>query len=271
MPSTVERALADALSLTHPDVAWSLPEILPSASDLRTAMSVLQAEAAPATPKHVTWCLAKLMMAFEPNVKSSAEETKLRAAVWLEACGDLGDVLWSKATLAAIQGSKWMPKPAEFRKLVERELDTRTKRLNRCKAMLAGHGAPASANAPAFVPDSRETILRTTLKWAKARGDTAKAARYERELAQLENRESEAWASEAAANEGEKINMPSDERPDAPVPLSASMQARTLRSTAQFHRAAGREKYADQLARQADALMPMQRTDIPGAEHGEAA
>jgi len=54
-------------------------------------MSVLDAESAPATPKHVTACLAKLMVAFEPNVKSSTEETRLRAAVWLESCGDIGD------------------------------------------------------------------------------------------------------------------------------------------------------------------------------------
>ena len=140
MPNSVERALADSLSLEHPDVPWQLPAALPVLSDLRAGIAILEAQAAPVSQKHAAWCLAKLVMAFEPNTKLTAEETRLRLAVWIEANGDLGDALWSEATLAAIQGSKWMPKPGEFRALVEVKLAARAKRMKRCQAMMAAHG-----------------------------------------------------------------------------------------------------------------------------------
>lgn len=140
LPNSVERALADSLSLEHPDVPWQLPAALPLLSDLRAGIAILEVHAAPVSQKHAAWCLAKLVMAFEPNTKLTAEETRLRLSVWLEANGDMGDALWSEATLAAIQGSKWMPKPGEFRALVEVKLAARAKRMKRCQAMMAAHG-----------------------------------------------------------------------------------------------------------------------------------
>lgn len=140
MPNSVERALADSLSLEHPDVPWQLPAALPLLTDLKAGIATLEAQAAPVQQKHATWCLAKLVLAFEPNTKLTGEETRLRLNVWLEANADLGDALWSEATLAAIQSLKWMPKPAEFRGLVEAKLAARAKRMKRCHAMLAAHG-----------------------------------------------------------------------------------------------------------------------------------
>lgn len=140
MPNSVERALADSLSLEHPDVPWQLPAALPVLADLKAGIATLEAQAAPVQQKHATWCLAKLVLAFEPNTKLTGEETRLRLNVWLEANADLGDALWSEATLAAIQSLKWMPKPAEFRGLVEAKLAARAKRMKRCQAMLAAHG-----------------------------------------------------------------------------------------------------------------------------------
>lgn len=247
MPSSVERALADALSLEHPDIAWSPPANLPSASDLQASLRILDAQAAPATLKHVTWCLAKLMMAFEPNVKSSGEETKLRAAVWLEACGDLGDELWSKATLAAIQSSKWMPKPAEFRKFVERELETRAKNLKRCKAMLAAHGS-TNPDKP-FEPASEESRLQQLRDSLRKIGKDSRAAVYERELARREGREPEAWVT----NPDEKSDNPVDRGPPPP-PLSPGMQQRTLRSLAKAYRAKGYTTQAERLEFDADII-----------------
>lgn len=160
---------------------WTPPAVPPATSDLRAALQILEAQSAPATPKHVAWCLAKLMMAFEPATKLSGEETRLRAAVWLEACGDLGDALWSQATLAAIQSSKWMPKPAEFRALVERQLTERAKRLQRCRAMLDGtREPPKPAEVPIPTRLGRLEHLRSTYA---SFGRTADVERIQREIA----------------------------------------------------------------------------------------
>lgn len=180
LPNSVERALADSLSLEHPDVPWAPPEVPPPTADLRAALQILEAQMAPATPKHVAWCLAKLMMAFEPSTKLGPDETKLRAAVWLEACGDLGDALWSKATMAAIQSSKWMPKPAEFRALVDKQLAERAKRLQRCRAMLDGSRPAAPVEQP--IPTRIGRLMHTRSIYERM-GRTMDVERLDREIA----------------------------------------------------------------------------------------
>ncbi len=202
MPTSVERALADALALDHPDAPWTPPTKLPGLGDLRSAMSTLNLECAQATAKHVTWCLAKLMMAFEPNVKSSAEETKLRAAVWLESCGDLGDALWSKATLEAIRSTKWMPKPSEFRAFVATELADRAKKLERCRVMLASASSAAAPKSDAPIREAPIKRLKRIL--AEQRADPTVSdsdrlfnmANTERALALQERRLMEPWAEQ---------------------------------------------------------------------------
>jgi hypothetical protein len=192
LPRSVERALADSLSLGHPDVPWTPPPTLPPAAELRLALEILDGQDQTGE-RHAGFCLAKLVMAFEPNTRLTAEQTRLRLAVWLEANGDLGDALWSAATLAAIQGSQWMPKPSEFRKLVQGKLEERQRRKERCRAMLdaqAGKGPKRFQREPEPV---RVRGLRDTFRRF---GNIAKAALYERELAALETREPEAWAVE---------------------------------------------------------------------------
>ncbi len=195
MPRSIERALADSLSLGHPDVPWTPPATLPSAAELRLALEILDGQGQ-TDERHAGFCLAKLVMAFEPNTKLTAEQTRLRLAVWLEANGDLGDELWSIATLAAIQGSQWMPKPAEFRKLVQARFDERQRRRERCRAMLDAQGGKGPKPfqrepEPVRVRASRDAFRRV--------GNIAKAALYERRLAEIETRAPEAWAVDAAA------------------------------------------------------------------------
>lgn len=264
LPESVRRLLADPYSLGDDVPPWNPPAVPPDSSSLRAAAVQLQQGLLPASPGHMQWCLNKLFVL--PTREGTAVKAAFQADNFIDACGHFPDDLWTAGTLELLQTMTFRPSPAELFKTVSAKHAERQRMIERVKVMLGGKAAERPA---VFVPDSREVILRTTLKWARKRGDAAKAARYERELAQLENREPEAWASETTAETG--IPVSTNERPDAPVPLSASMQARTLRSTAQFHRAAGRERYADQLDRQADALMPMQRTDIPEVEHGEAA
>lgn len=222
MPNSVERALADSLSLEHPDVPWQLPAALPLLADLKAGIATLEAQAAPVQQKHAAWCLAKLVMAFEPNTKLTAEETRLRLAVWLEANADLGDALWGEATLAAIQSSKWMPKPGEFRAFVAPKLAERAKRMTRCRAMLAAHG---HGTAPAEKP------IETRLgRMEHTRSIYARMNRH---------RDVERIDREIAAEKGEpvppvSIDMPMrDERPLF-VPSTTPTAQRTAQLAAQW-------------------------------------
>lgn len=56
-----------------------------------------------------------------------------------------------------------------------------------------------------------------------------------------------------------------------PVEPPESVEARVLRSLAAQHFEQGRVSYAAELTRQADALSPLERADVPEAEHGAAA
>lgn len=194
LPRSVERALADSLSLGHPDVPWTPPATLPSAAELRLALEILDGQGQTGE-RHAGFCLAKLVMAFEPNTKLTAEQTKLRLAVWLEANGDLGDELWSIATLSAIQGSQWMPKPAEFRKLVQARFDERQRRSERCRAMLDAVGGKGPKP---FQREPEPVRVRTSRDAFRRIGNIAKAALYERRLAEIETRAPEPWAVEEA-------------------------------------------------------------------------
>lgn len=169
------------------------PQALPAVADLELALRILEGQACTGE-KHAASCLARLVMAFEPNTRLKADETRLRLAVWLEANGDLGDELWSIATLAAIQGSQWMPKPAEFRRLVQGRLDERHRRLQRCRAMLDVHRGAGKPKG--FVREPEPVRLRGSRDAFRRIGNIAKAAHYERLLAAVEARAPEAWAAE---------------------------------------------------------------------------
>ncbi len=268
MPSSVERALADALSLEHPDVPWTLPPSLPTKRELETAMTVLTV--APTDPKHAAFCLAKLMLAFDAGAKLSAEETKLRAATWLEANADLGNDLWSEATLILLRSWKRddhygrAPEPSDLRAAVDGKLADRIKKLQRCAAMLkALNGGDDTRPAEKPLATRAERLAHTRDAW-KRLGNTARAASAERELAKEEGREPEDWARAV-------MTSAPIAKPDTPKlpPLGPAMQAATLRAVARRHREGGHTGYADQLVAKADALDPEFR-DEPVDEHAAA-
>lgn len=256
----MERALADALSLEHPDVPWSVPSRLPTVAELQIAMRILSV--APVEPKHAAWCLAKLMLAF--GTRLDAEATKLQGAVWIEACGDLGNDLWSKATLALIRS--WRrddhygraPEPSDFRAIVQADLDARANKLARCKAMLVALGkSDAPAAAKPFEREPQGVRLRTMIGSLRKIGRDDRAAPYERELATHEKREPEAWAlNPATPKAAERVA-------DSPVhrTLSPASAAALKRSLARQHRQQGRGDYADHLEREADAIDPEMRME----------
>ena len=129
--------------------------------------------------------------AFEPNAKPSGDETRLRMAVWLEACGDLNDALWADATSEAIQTMKWMPKPAEFRALVAPQLDRARMRKYRLEKM--AEALKKGENKP-FVREPGDVRIRGMRDSFRKLGNIFKAAGYERDLARMEGRQPEEWA-----------------------------------------------------------------------------
>lgn len=184
-------ALTDS---NYPDVPWRVPDRLPALTDLRDMLArcdmVLRGEVNPGFAKQ---CIAKLMVAFEPNTKLSADETRIRAMVWLEACGDLNNALWAQATDEAIKSLKWMPKPSEFRALMQEHVDMAKRRQVRIQAMIEAHGRPQQA----FVPEPPHVRIRGMRDSFRRVGDLAKAIKYERELAAIEERPVEDWANVA--------------------------------------------------------------------------
>lgn len=265
MPSGVERAIADSLSLEHPDIPWTLPASLPTVGDLHAAIAVLTVP--PATRKHVSWCLSKLQLAFEPQTKLSEDDKRLRAETWYEACSDFDDELWSKATLEAIQSKKWMPKPAEFRQLVAAKLTERATKLSRCRQMLEAQGGrfengirvTPGAKAKPFQREPEDVRLRGMRDSFRKIGNMGKAARYERELAKLEHREPEAWAL-AEYFDPAPTAIPTPEI--VPLRTSPESAAALKRSLARSHRAIGNTAYADKLDAEADRLAPEEHRDV---------
>lgn len=221
MPATLKRALADSFALDHPDVPWQFPATLPSVRDLREGIEILTEATARCSRKHAAFCLAKLSIAFESGTKLSADDARMRVEIWLEACGDVPDDLWSKATIATIQTSKWMPKPAEFRAQVEAELDARNKQLMRCRAMLDKSGqAPVVGE---FQRDPEDVRLRTIRDSWRRLGNLPRAAKAERDLAKLEDREVEDWVN--ALPEPEPVQAPID-KPASPSFLAQQAKTR---------------------------------------------
>lgn len=230
-------------------MAWTPPAIPVFVTDpkreLRTAIETLTPPAV--TPKHAVWCLSKLMLAF--GSKLDAESAKLQGAVWIEACGDLGDELWSKATMALIRGWRRddhfgrLPEPADFREAVATDLAERGKKIARCKALLHGLGGGEPAKPGPFVPEPPLVRLRSMRDSYRKHGYTDRAAKCERELAEAEGRAVEDWALAA----GVPTSAGNAQVAPPSRPLSPAMQAATRAAVAEQHRAAGRHAYADRL------------------------
>lgn len=189
VPESLRRLLADPFSLSSAVPEWTPPTVLPQASILRAAATELERGLRGASPGHMQWCLNKLFVL--PTRDGSTVNAAFAADNFIDTCGHFPDDLWSVATLELLQSKTFRPAPAEFFAAVKGKFDERRRMLERVMLMLGGK---AIARPGPFVPDSREVVLRTTLRWARKRGEMEKAARYERELAQLENREPEAWA-----------------------------------------------------------------------------
>ena len=274
MPASLKQVLADPFAFgDHPDAPWSVPEKLPPTTDLALGVNILESQLQRVERKHAAFCLSKILVGF--NERKTADEAKLLLEVWLEACGDLPNDLWSAGTLELLQSHKFgMPKPVHLREAVAGRLTDRTTKLGRVRAMLAkaGQGEERFVNGIRVDPtkpfqrepqDQRERTLRDSLLRI---GKTDRAATYERSIAVREGREPEDWAMAAVVHRPSVTVEPPVYRAISPRPDSAAALKRSL---ARQHRAQGRIAYAEQLERDADALSPRGPPGEPPQHHAD--
>lgn len=250
---SVRRAIADPLVLgSQPAAKWQSPTVPPTTADLRAAIAAFRAALEPAPAKDARWCLGKLAKGHRLKLDESAKEA------WLGAMTKLPIDLLREATLAALQADA-APTIETFAQQIAEKLHRRRTDLQRTQAMREGALRPKTA--PAFEPEPDDVRLRTLVRFCLGRGDQAQAARYERELAALENREPAEWAT--GLETGIPAKAPA-ERVSRPIRPQPHTEAAMLRARAKFwKRQPGAEQYARNLARQADDL---QRTDEPVGE-----
>lgn len=243
IPESVRRAIADPLVLGDgPAPDWTMPANLPLVDDVRKALPILRQDLEPAALKDARWCLRKMAKGLGIVVDEDAMKR------WLAVNGKVPGDLWTKATLAWMQGDS-MPVAEDFQKPVAAALTQRRTALARTETILARLTAPKPVAA--FRPEPPEVRVRTLLKWARQRGDQAKAARYERELAVLEQREPEVWtlAYPPASDVVEKVS-------------TAAEAPRTFSRTAQRCAELARARHTGQPA--PVRIVPQSR-DIPEA------
>lgn len=228
----------------HPDVPWRLPLEMPSRADTAAGIAILEGALRPVDRQFAATCLQKLAVGF--NMAQTAGEAKLRLEVWLEANGDLPGDLWESATRGLLQTYKFgMPKPSNLREEVDERFRGRKQDLARAREMIDQAPAARQQREP------HEVRVRAMRDSFRNIDNIFKAARYERELAEIEGREVEGWALEPPP-EAAPQHAPQPELPK----VGPETEARTLLSIAKVHRAQGRKGYAATLEQQAKALAP---------------
>lgn len=185
MPDSLKQAV-DAFDFTY-----GMPVGLeyPPAGAMRSGLTMLELGLRPSTKAHAAQCIAKLAVA--ANFQQSKDEARMRLEVWWEANGDLPADLWEDATRTLLQTFKFgMPKPADLRGLVQDELQARKYQRSKLREMIERAGREKQP----YVREPYEVRIRGLRdSWHKV-GKIRKAAQYERHLAELEQREPEAWA-----------------------------------------------------------------------------
>lgn len=223
---------------------WQMPATLPTPADIREAITrcnrTIEGRVSPAVARQ---CFAKLVTAFEPSAKPSGDETRLRLAVWLEACGDLNDALWIEATAEAIQTLKWMPKPAEFRALVAPQVDRARQRKYRLEKM-----AFAKTTPKPFVHEPEQVRIKGMRDSFRKVGNLIKASLYERDLAVIEGREPEQWATEPIVETPPPPDVLAP--PRDPLPESAEAKAGLLKARIKFFGARRLDDYVAAMERE---------------------
>lgn len=212
MPDWLKRRVDDF------DPAYGLPvgHRYPAVGDMNIGLRTLRQGLDPADKSVAAECVAKL--AVGANLQQSREEARMRLEVWWEANGDLPADLWRAGTTALLQGFKYgMPKPSDLRERVQAKLDERQRDIAKLEKMIqrAKGEAKPYEREPANV---RIKGLRDTFKRI---GQRHKAAMYEMQLAEMESRAPEEWATAPMAAPTAK---PVEERPPFVPPTNPATE-----------------------------------------------
>ena len=227
VPRSVAMVIID---VAHPDVPWSAPDVLPPLVDLREAVRILNSRLAPCPINHAKRCFADMLALFEPNTRANIDEMRLRFASFFDTTQNIPEDLWSEATAECKRTLKWFPKPVEFWETINRKYRQRELLLQRARDMM--EMLEAKGKNVTFVGEPLGVRVATLLRWAEARGDEPKAARYRAELARLEGREPDSHPPQPEPQIVPK-GLPA-------TPVSPQMQRRTAKLAEAWHRQEGR-------------------------------
>lgn len=255
----VRAAIADPFAFGDVQPAWVVPDDLPPLVDIRDALDMLRARLAPTEPKHARRCLKSLRMVYGVGATDSDK------AAWLKAIGAMPADLMLVQLEAAFAPGAERPSLETFTK--PPALQRRLKDVARCEALLARAVTPKPV--PAFVREPEAVRLRTLVQSLRRVGRHFSAAGYERALAVLEERAPESWVNDYTSDRVVGVSL--TDKFKLPT-VSPKNQAKTLRSAAAFHRAAGRASYAALLEIQANEIDAPPAIDEPlGDNHYEGA
>lgn len=252
----MRQALADSLSLEHPDLPWQLPEKLPPEADIRVGIAALEAAVQPVAPEAAKFILAQLAVTKPKYEQLSELASKLRTETWLKINGDLPQDLWEEAFIAVARDAriKRFPETGEFRATVELKFRRRWEDLKRAREMLTAvvGKKPLPRPEPTKPRPSRAVICKGCIAAYVKMGKIDKAQPYENELAALEGREPRVLerAEAAPPQDSERVVVAK------PHETSPEMKARMLRISAANRRSMGMTELAALYDARADALAP---------------
>ena len=242
--------LADPFHLGDEIPRWEPPAALPRPETIRPAIVALERALHPGTPRHMQWCVGKLIVL--PSRGSGITTAAMQADNFIDACGHFPDDLWSAGTLELLQTKTFRPSPAELFATISARYDQRKRMLERAKWLANPTAGTPDKPAPPPAPESRADRLRAMRNSFRRVGRIDKAAGYERELAGAIGRKPHAWANAEYASPSAIAKA---EGPSLP-PLNPFSRAALDLALAAKHRAQGNERYADALERRASPPKP---------------
>jgi len=260
----------------EPTRTWTAPTKLPpdcTVGMLRDFVDRLRGSLKPAPADTIQACI-KALAHGTAHKAASTKDWQYQTKLYARTLEDIPSDVWFEVTKDLLKTYEWFPGTAAIAKRAEPILVERRKQLERAEATLAvfdGGRPQITGPAPktaAFEREPKEVRLRTLRNSLRKVGQHQRAAGYERELAELENREPEGWVNDHLADRATgPVKAPDVELPKP----SPKMQAALNRAAAKRHRQQGREKLAAMLDREADALDPAYADEPIGNQHGEAA
>lgn len=194
-PSVTEsqrRLLADTFRLEgEAEVPWK-PPVVKNPAAVKRVVEELARGLEPTRPIYLKWICDKL------SALPTQTSNGLNAAIWadnvVDTCAHYPEDLLQAATLDVLRTKTFRPSPAELVALIEPRYGERQRMLERARSLFA----PIAKAAEPYQREPLEVRLRTMRDGLRRHGFTDRAAKHEHELAKLEQRAPEEWATTLA-------------------------------------------------------------------------